>query len=157
MMMLLVRSRGLTFWHCPVRVSSWGVVRPGLSGFQPRMFFDEPRMVSEMIKPNATARCFSLYPIPLRAIILHPLQDGGYLQWEPENYSRSRYIIIQHVFQPKIQIRVRIRVRIKVRIRVKIRVRIRISWLSFYLDWPFRGFLDCAGREFLWPTSQERN
>ena len=37
-----------------------------------------------------------------RFFFLRPLQDGGYLPWEPKNYSRSRYIIIQRVLSPKI-------------------------------------------------------
>ena len=45
----------------------------------------------------------SILPWKVTLFFLRPLQYGGYLPLEPENYSRSRYIIIEHVLWPKIQ------------------------------------------------------
>ena len=39
---------------------------------------------------------------------LRSFHGGGYLPREPQDYSRFRYIIIQHVLSPKIQVRIRI-------------------------------------------------
>ena len=57
---------------------------------------------------------------------LRLLKDGVHLPWEPENYSRSSYIIIQSVLSPEIEVRITVRVRIKVKIRVRVRVRVRV-------------------------------